>query len=189
MRNDIRGWSIVLILIGSLTFVTWKTAIFYAVLVFSLAYIIAIYVSRRFPSLTKNTTILLLIFLCAGLILHGNYPGPKKWQFGVNGDEAASRYMSESLPKEAVVLAGSPAAVWMARLNYAGLNATDIPIFADDVEFGTWVRQNFDAIYIDHTISPYYLDLIEKRIGKDFMRVFVAEDGDYQVLQVIKLGN
>jgi hypothetical protein len=132
---------------------------------------------------------LLLIFLCAGLVLHGNYPGPQKWQFGVNGDEAASLYMSESLPKGAVILAGTPAAVWMSRQTYAGLNSTDIPTFVNDVEFGSWVRQNFDAIYIDHTISPYYLDMIDKRIGKDFIRLFVAEDGDYQVLQVINTGN
>ena len=128
--------------------------------------------------------ILFLVFLCAGLILHGNYPGPKKWQFGINGDEAASVYMSESLPKGALVLAGTPAAVWMARLEYAGLNSADIPTFADDGEFAQWISDNFDAIYIDHSISPYFLEMIEKRIGDEFTRVFVAEDGDYQVLLV-----
>ena len=129
---------------------------------------------------------MLLVFFCAGLILHGNYPGPKKWQLGVNGDEGASKYMTESLPSNSVILAGSPAAVWMARLDYAGLNSTDLPKFTDDVDFGNWVSENFAAVYIDHSISPYYLDLIEKRIGKELARVFVAEDGDYQVLEVIR---
>jgi hypothetical protein len=30
--------------------------------------------------------------------------------------------------------------------------------------------------------------MIEKRIGKEFSRVFVAEDGDYQVLLVVPSG-
>ena len=76
----------------------------------------------------------------------------------------------------------------MARLEYAGLNSADIPTFADDVEFERWVSENFDAIYIDHSISPYFLEMIEKRIGKEFSRVFVAEDGDYQVLLVVPSG-
>lgn len=183
-RREITGWLLVALFIGGVTLATWKTAIFYGIFIFLLGILVTWYLSRQAATGDKLIPVLLLVFICAGLILHGNYPGPKKWQFGVNGDEAASVYMAESLPKDTLVLAGTPAAVWMARLEYAGLNSADIPTFADDVEFGQWVSQNFDAIYIDHSLSPYFLEMIEKRIGKEFSRVFVAEDGDYQVLLV-----
>jgi hypothetical protein len=183
-RQEIIGWLLVLLPVGGVTLATWKTAVFYGLFIFLLGLFIAWYLSRRYLTIKGLMPILFLVFLCAGLILHGNYPGPKKWQLGVNGDEAASVYISNSLPKDAVVLAGTPAAVWMARHDYAGLNSTDLPTFADDAEFGSWVSMNFDAIYIDHSISPYFLEMIEKRIGKEFTRVFVAEDGDYQVLTV-----
>jgi hypothetical protein len=187
-RREITGWLLATLLIGGVALATWKTAIFYGIFIFLLGILLAWYLYRRYPAGEKLIPKLLLVFLCAGLILHGNYPGPKKWQLGVNGDEAASVYMSESLPKDTIVLAGTPAAVWMARLEYAGLNSADIPTFADDVEFGRWVSENFDAIYIDHNISPYFLEMIEKRIGKEFSRVFVVEDGDYQVLLVVPSG-
>jgi hypothetical protein len=187
-RSEMSGWLLAIIILIIVTMVTWKTAIFYGVFVFLITLLVAWYLIREFKPHDKLGPITLLMFFCAGLILHGNYPGPKKWQLGVNGDEAASKYMAESLPGDSIVLAGSPAAVWMSRLSYGGLNSTDLPLFENDAVFGQWVRQNFDAIYIDHTISPYYLELIEKRIGKEFNRVFVAEDGDYQVLQIVEPG-
>lgn len=188
-RGEMIGWLLATILIGSIALATWKTAIFYGVYILLLAILVTWYINKQYQAHKTLMPILLLVFFCAGLILHGNYPGPKKWQLGVSGDEAASKYMAESLPGDSVVLAGSPAAVWMSRLKYGGLNSTDLPTFDNEVDFGQWVRQNFDAIYIDHSISPYYLDLIEKRIGKDFDRVFIAEDGDYQVLRVHRAGN
>jgi hypothetical protein len=185
-RSEIAGWLSATSLIAIVSLVTWKTAIFYGVFILLNAIIVAWYFGKHNGFNQKSIPIMLLVFFCAGLILHGNYPGPKKWQLGVNGDEGASKYMTESLPSNSVILAGSPAAVWMARLDYAGLNSTDLPKFTDDVDFGNWVSENFAAVYIDHSISPYYLDLIEKRIGKELVRVFVAEDGDYQVLEVIR---
>ncbi|MBN2258146.1 MAG: hypothetical protein JW704_10030 [Anaerolineaceae bacterium] len=170
----------ILICVGSL--ITWKTAIFYGVFIFFLGLLVSIFINWRYQMEKYLTPILLLVFLCAGLILHGNYPGPKKWQFGVNGDEAASLFMSEYLPRDAVVLAGTPAAVWMSHHDYAGLNSADLHTFADDVDFAHWACLNFDAIYIDHSISPYFLEMIQNRIGKEFQRVFTAEEGDYQVL-------
>jgi len=187
-RREITGWLLVILLTGGVALASWKTAIFYGVFIFLVGLLVAWYLSRRYPSAEKLTPVLLLVFLSAGLVLHGNFPGPKKWQLGVNGDEAASKYMSESLPKDALVLAGNPAAVWMARLEYGGLNSADIPAFEDDADFSKWVSENFDAIYIDHSISPYFLEMIEKRIGREFSRVFVAEDGDYQVLLVEPAG-
>jgi hypothetical protein len=183
-RGELRGWLLVTTMIIIATLATWKTAIFYGVFIFLIAILVAWFLSHQYQSHEKLVPIMLLVFFCAGLILHGNYPGPKKWQFGVNGDEAASKYMSESLPGDSVVLAGSPAAVWMSRLTFGGLNSPDLPTFENDSDFGQWVCNNFDAIYIDHSISPYYLELIESRIGKEFTRVFIAEDGDYQVLHV-----
>jgi hypothetical protein len=184
-RGEMMGWLLATIMLLITTLEVWKTAIFYGVFIFLMAILVAWYLDKHSKSYDKLASLTLLIFFCAGLILHGNYPGPKKWQLGANGDEAASKYMRESLPGDSVVLAGSPAAVWMSRLTFGGLNSTDLPIFENDADFGYWVCQNFEAIYIDHSISPYYLNLIEKRIGKDFNRVFLAEDGDYQVLQVV----
>lgn len=184
-RGEIMGWLLVTFLLLITTLVTWKTAIFYGVFIFLIAILVVWYLNRLYKTFDKLAPLMLMVFFCAGLILHGNYPGPKKWQLGFNGDEAASQYMWESLPGDSVVLAGSPAAVWMSRLSFGGLNSTDLPTFESDADFGQWVCQNFDDIYIDHSISPYYLDLIEKRIGKDFNRVFIADDGDFQVLQVV----
>ncbi len=188
-RREMIAWLSVTILSGILALAAGKTAVYYGAFIFVVGLLTAWYLSWRYRGEVNLQPILLLVFLCAGLVLHGNYPGPKKWQLGVNGDEAASLYMSQSLSKDSLVLAGTPAAVWMARLKYAGLNSADLPTFADDIEFGRWVYMNFDAIYIDHSISPYYLGMIEKHIGKEFLRVFAAEDGDYQVLLVIPPGH
>jgi hypothetical protein len=187
-RPEKAGWLFISILVCVFSLIAWKTAIFYGVFIFLLGLLVAIHLNWQYKGEKSQTTILLLVFLCAGLILHGNYPGPKKWQFGINGDEAASLFMSESLPNDTVVLAGTPAAVWMARLDYAGLNSADLPTFVDDIDFTRWVYLNFDAIYIDHTVSPYFLEMIEKHIGKEFLRLFAAEEGDYQVLQVVSPG-
>jgi hypothetical protein len=188
-RLEVIPWVIVSLAIGVTALLAGKTAVYYGIYIFFIGLLVAWYLSWKFRSEKNNQHILLLVFLCAGLVLHGNYPGPKKWQLGVNGDEAASLYMSQSLPKDSLVLAGTPAAVWMARLHYAGLNSADLPTFADEIEFARWVYQNFDAIYIDHTVSPYFLEMIEKRIGKEYLRVFSAEDGDYQVLLAIPPGH
>ncbi len=187
-RREVVIWFFATLLIGVVALITGKTAVYYGAFIFILGLLTVWYLSWRYRREANLQSVLLLVFLCAGLVLHGNYPGPKKWQLGVNGDEAASLYMSKSLPRNSVILAGSPGAVWMARQDYAGLNSADLPAFADDVEFAHWVTLNFDAIYIDHTISPYFLEMIEKRIGKEFLRVFVAEDGDYQVLQIVPSG-
>jgi hypothetical protein len=184
-RREIAGWLLATILVGGLALAAWKTAVFYGVFLLLLAILVTWYLHKSFQSNKTLVPILLLVFFCAGLIMHGNYPGPKKWQLGVNGDEAASVYMADSLSEDAVVLAGTPAAVWMARHEYAGLNSADLPTFEDDAAFGRWVYLNFDAIYIDHSVSANFLGMIEKHIGKEFFRVFVADDGDYQVLLVV----
>jgi hypothetical protein len=61
-----------------------------------------------------------------------------------------------------------------------------VPIAGTPARFLEWLQEHqVRAIYVDHTlynVNPAIWALIEPVIGKELQRVFVAAEGDVQVL-------
>jgi hypothetical protein len=129
-----------------------------------------------------------MVFLPAGLILHGTFPAPKIRQLGVAGDEQAVLYLREHFPPGALIATGIPGVVQAAGMTSATLSSTDVPVFDDPAEVVRWMReQGMAAVYVDAGLygdNPALWSLIESEIGRGLERVFVAEQGNYQVLLV-----
>jgi hypothetical protein len=173
-----------------------KLAVFYGAAVFLVGLWIA-YRSDSRPVLPPvdepytarpPSTVALLILLCAGLIIHGDFPSPVIPQLGADAREQAVVYLADNLPQGTLVAAASPGPVWMAKMTYAGLAATDVPVDKNSDEFVTWMRdQDIRAVLVDHSLSsenPRLWELIQPQIGTALERVFSGEQGDIQVLLI-----
>ncbi|MCX6071586.1 MAG: hypothetical protein NTU91_12145 [Chloroflexi bacterium] len=163
-----------------------KLAIYYTAAVMLTALWIGIILARR--ERASAAAILLAVFLPAGLILHGSFPSPKIRQLGVAGDEQALLYLRDHFPPGTLVATGIPGVVQAAGMNPATLSSTDVPQFDDPAEVVRWMRvQDMQVVYVDAGLyrdNPALWSLIEAEIGSGFQRVFVAEEGNYQVLLV-----
>ena len=143
-----------------------------------------VWLSRR-QGLAASGAAALLVMVCAGLVLRGGFPPPKIRILGQEGPEAASYYLTQHLTPGSLVLAGSPAVIWNARMIYAGLNSTDIPTLQDAEEFMQWLRDSsFQAVYIDDAISPHYLAWIQSQVGKGLAPGFAGVNSSHQVYLV-----
>ena len=163
-----------------------KLAIYYGAAVFLVALWLVYLTLRRYRTLQGLEAILLLILLCAGLIIRGNFPSPKLPALGSEAREQAAVFMAENLTPDTKVAAGSPGVVWLARMDYAAINAADTPRDKNDVEFLDWmIRQDIEAIFVDQSLynsNPLVWGLIKSQIGEGIERVFSADEGDVQVL-------
>lgn len=129
--------------------------------------------------------LVLLVVLGLGWGLHGPYPGPRWRTLGEAGDEAASAYLYQHLPADSLVLSGVPGPVWMARMTFAGLNATDVPDFASPDEFIRWMKvQDIKAVYVDPSMSPHFREMVDSLQGKGLELVYTTDQRYYQVLLV-----
>jgi hypothetical protein len=163
-----------------------KLAVYYTAAVMLTALWIGFILVRR--ERASAAAILLSVFLPAGLILHGSFPSPKVRQLGVAGDEQAVLYLREHFPPGTLIATGIPGVVQAADMTPATLSSTDVPEFDDPAELLSWMRvQGMQAVYVDAGLygdNPALWSLIETEIGDGFERVFVAEEGNYQVLRV-----
>ncbi|MEX2030842.1 MAG: hypothetical protein WD906_07720 [Anaerolineales bacterium] len=165
-----------------------KLAIYYGAVVLGAGMWIAVWLMRRLPSQPTSRVAASMVLLGAALVVHGNYPSPRIPRLGVIAEERALEYMTQTLPSQSLVAAGSPGVVWAAGMTYAGLAATDIPLDSTPVEFLNWMRDSgFRAVYVDASLSaenPKVWELISNRIDHGLVRGFLAEEGDIQVLLV-----
>jgi hypothetical protein len=69
----------------------------------------------------------------------------------------------------------------------ANLTSTDVPINRSPEGFLQWMKgQGIEVIYVDHDLygfSPAIWNLIEPQIGVGLNRVFILEQGNYQILE------
>ncbi len=162
-----------------------KMAIFYGASLALVALWVIFFLQRK-----ANLSLVgaLFIMLCAGLILHGDYPSPKLRTLGDDPKEKAVTYLTENFAEGTLVAAGSPGVVWAAKMEYAGLTSADVPMDRSSEEFLDWLRaQGIGVLYVDHdlyTNSPVLWSLIEPQIGVGLERVFVIEQGNYQILVI-----
>jgi hypothetical protein len=182
-KFEFRLVSVVLLAFSVYGIVDNKLAIFYgASLALAAIWIVKLIQNRA--QLSEFSA--LLLFLCAGLILREGYPSPKLRELGVDPKEQVVEFLVENYHADTFIGAGSPGVVWASKMRYAGLTSTDVPVNREPVGFLAWIRdQGIEVVYIDHDLSPAVLSLMDALIGQGLERVFVLEQGDFQILNVI----
>lgn len=180
-------WGLLLSL-GFFGLIINKLAIYYGVAVL-LAALLVIYVLRKTLQTQPSGMILaLLILLAGGLVLHGDYPSPQWRVLGSEAKEQAVVFLSQRFEEGTLVASSSPAPVWMAKMKVANLTSTDVPVDRTPEAFVEWMRsQDIQAVFVDQTLSsssPKLWNLLEAQIGIGLERIFSADQGDIQVLQV-----
>ena len=182
-RNERGPISIFMLAMMGYGLIDNKLAIFYGA-ARTLAAIWSIVIIRRQSILPQPVK--LLIFLAVGLILRGGYPSPKMPVYGEDPKEQAVAFFADTFPPGTYVGAGSPGVVWASSMDYAGISASDAPVGRSPEGFLDWMReQGIEAIYVDHSLyngAPKVWELIEPQIGHGLERIFILEQGNYQVL-------
>ena len=182
------AWTILLVGLSVVSVLTDKLAIFYGSALFlgSLWLISFLKYHLLREKIQESYPIALLILLCTGLIIHGNFPAPGIRALGVTAKEQAVVYMAEHLEPGSKVAAASPGPVWMAKMEYTSLIATDLPRDKSSEEFLAWMKKhNIQAVYVDHGLynnNPAMWALIRDQVGKGMKRVYSGDNGDIQVL-------
>ena len=161
-----------------------KLAIFYgAALTLAAIWIIIFSRKRGYPTKLEA----FLVVFAVGIIVRGGFPSPKLPVLGIDPKEQAVVFLSETFQQGTFVGAGSPGVVWASKMNYAGLNASDVPVNRSSEEFIDWMRdRGIKIIYVDHSLynsAPRVWELIEPQIGLSLDRLFILERGNYQILE------
>ncbi len=129
-----------------------------------------------------------LLLFSAGLLLHGDYPGPKDRTLGEAADESAVLFLQETYDRGTPIAAGSPGPIYTARMRYMGLTSLDVPRDLTSQQFLEWMRmQGIEAVYVDATLSsgnPYLWGQISALTGDGLEPIFVANEGDIQILSL-----
>ncbi len=182
-------WTFALLAVAALGLAGGKAAVYYNAAVFLAAVWVIILVKDRFQDTAGLQAGALLVLLCAGLVLRGGFPSPSARLLGASDREQGSLYLAQNFPPDSKVAAGSPGPVWMAKMTYTNLVATDLPRDLTSGQFLEWMRsRQVRAVYVDQTLynsNPALWNLIESQIGKGLDRVFSAEEGDVQVLRMM----
>ena len=185
LRNRWEKFAITTVLLGFSVYgiADNKLAIFYGAAL-TLAAIWIIIISRKAGYLTKLEAF--FIVFAIGIVVRGGYPSPKLRVLGNDPKEQAVVFLSETFRQETFVGAGSPGVVWAAKMNYAGLNSSDVPVNRSSEEFIDWMRdQGIEIVYVDHSLynsAPRVWELIEPQIGLSLDRLFILERGNFQIL-------
>ena len=186
------AWSVVFGAIAVACYFGNKLAIFYAAEVFLVAVWLVFLARKRVAEPQALHAIAFFTVVCAGLILRGGFPSPTIRVLGQAPDEKAVLFLRSEFPPGTFVGAGAPGAVVLAGMTPATLTGTDVPSGRTPEGFMQWIRdQGIQAIYVDPLLtheSPAIWSHLNVQIGKGLERVFVAEEGNYQVLRVLPGG-
>lgn len=162
-----------------------KLAIFYGAATFLGILLLFVFLKRSIP--IRNATAL-LILLCGGLIIRGEFPSPILRNLGDDPKEKSIQFLVENFEPGTSIAAGSPGVVMASKMRYAGLNAADVPTDVSPMEFKDWLQvQDIEVVYIDHSLyqdAPKIWQLIEPLIGGGYERLFETEQGNYQILRI-----
>ncbi len=161
-----------------------KLAIFYGAAIAMISLLILYF--YQVQSGKQVIPVMLLLFLCGGIIIRGEFPSPKLRTLGSDPKEQAVVFMMETFPPESTLAAAAPGVVQAAKLNCAVLASGDVPQERTSQEFLKWLKdQGVEGIYVDHGLYnglPVLWNLIEPQIGLGLERVFEVDRGNYQIL-------
>ena len=187
-RREAYAWLAVLLALVIYGLVGNKLAIYYSAAVLLAALAIIYILIKPTPTATNGLAVSLLILLSAGLILRGELPSPKIRTFNQTPDEQSAVYLANLLEPGTLVAAGTPAPVWMAKMEFANIIAPDVPIHDTPSEFLDWLRiQDIRAVYVDQSLystNPGLWALLEAEIGSGLEQVHTNDNGNIQILLV-----
>ncbi len=127
----------------------------------------------------------LWLLLAVALIMRGAYPSPELPSYGRSDVERSVLFLQEVLPPDSTVLAGAPAMVWAARMDYAGINSYDIPAFESSEDFMTWLTvQDIQAVYVDLHFPDVYADIVSTLAGGGLEEVYSTPERDILIYLV-----
>ena len=184
-KGTLLGASISLGILMVLGLIFDKLAVYYGAVLFLAGMGMVAWIRKRFRNFPKIQSVSLLVMLMVGLVLHGNYSSPKIQRLGKNADEQAVVYLMEHFPRGTKVGAGSPAVVWMSKLEFMMITGADVPAFERSEDFYNWLcREGIQAVYLDYSISnqaPFFWELIQQESGHGLTEVFNENAGSNRI--------
>ena len=185
-RREQAFWFIVLLAFATYGVLDSKLAITYGTITVLIALALGLLWMRASNRKAFVIGVPTLLLFSAGLLLHGDYPGPKVRTLGDAADESAVLFLQETYENDTRIAAGSPGPIYTARMRYMGLTSLDVPQTDTPQQFLEWMRnQGIEAVYVDASLSsgnPYLWEQITALTGDGLERIFVADEGDIQVL-------
>jgi hypothetical protein len=147
-----------------------------------------VYLVSRTKPLSENwRSSVLWIMLAMALIIRGGYPSPELPVYGQTDIERSVYVLQDNFPSGSNILAGAPANVWAARMNYFGINSYDIPDFSDSQEFYDWLKiQEVKAVYIDTNFPEYYRSYINDLDGSVLQEIYITPERDILIYRLIE---
>lgn len=163
-----------------------KLAFVYAAVVFFLALLIISIMQLKETSYTNVAA--LLILAAAGIILRQGYPSPRLRDLGSSEAEQAVIFMSEELPDNSLVAAGSPGYIQAARMTYFGLASTDIPFENPSPAFISWMQdQGVQYLFADYSLwseNSRVWEKLEPALGHALIEIFASSGGDIRIYEL-----
>jgi len=163
-----------------------KLAFFYAAVVLLLAFLIISIMQLKEASYTRAAA--LLILAAAGIILRQGYPSPRLRDMGASEAEQAVIFMSEALPDNSIVAAGSPGYIQAARMSYFGLASTDTPYEDPSPTFLAWMQdQGVQYLFADYSLwteNPRVWEKLEPALGDALVEIFSSSEGDIRIYEL-----
>ena len=160
-----------------------KLAIFYGAAVF-LGGLVIVRLLREYS--TRSMPTLYLLFFTVGIIVRGQFPSPILRTIGTDPKEQMVAYITQEFEPGTFIASAAPGVIWAAKMDYAGLVSTDLPVNRTSDELFAWMReQGIEAVYVDHGLyngAPKTWELIEDQIGAGWERKFIVDQGNYQIL-------
>ncbi len=176
--------AIAVLLLGGLmrnTSMLFRNGLFIAGLAF-------VYLLWRSKLLTENwRSTALWVILAMSLVIRGGYSSPELPVYGQNDIERSVYVLQENFIPDSHVLAGAPANVWAARMQYYGINSYDIPDFADAQSFYEWLRiQDIQAVYIDTNFPDFYRSYIHDLDGDLLTEIYATPERDILIYRLVE---
>ena len=132
----------------------------------------------------------LWLLLAVVLVMRGGYPSPELPDYGNSGLEQSVYFLQDHFQAGSHILSGAPANIWAARMIYYGINAYDIPDFADENEFLIWIQaQDIHALYIDQHFPAAYKDMALSLVGEGLEEIYTTSNRGILIYQVDSRGD
>ncbi len=140
---------------------------------------------RRLGQGEKWRSQALWLILVVAVIMRGGFLSPELPVYGRSDVERSVYFLQDNLSEDSLILAGAPAMIWAARMDYAGINSYDIPSFESPQAFLSWVEvQGMDAIYVDLHFPALYRQMVEALSGQGLVEVYATPERDIVIYLV-----
>lgn len=189
-RSEKIGLAAASVLVLGVSLLARNTSMLYrsALFIFGLGFL---YLLRNHREFVRNWFAnALWVLLALALIIRGGYPSPELPAYGNTDLERSVYFLQQELSPGSRVLAGAPAAIWAARMQYSGINSFDIPEFENENAFLAWMRASeIQAVYVDQYFPPTFRTMVEALAGDGLREVFATPERDIVIYLVNEDGS